>query len=635
MGPARFHCVVAETSEIMAANIKAPPSLSKSSSYISWLKEIEIWQTFTDLEATKQGPAIFLSLEGRARDAVLELEVKQISAADGVDKIIKKLNALYMKDKTQSAYEAYDSFESFKRPNNMPIDEFINEFERLKSRTESYGTSLSSDVLAFRVLKSANLSQAHEQLAKATISDLKYDLMVTQLKKIFSDVTCSSSGSSSVEVKMEPTFHCCGSGNDVCGNIQQSFYGNTNKKGFNKSFMPKPNSSRQNNNYKQKKKGRNPLNEKGEVTRCVICESVNHWASNCPDKVYYSEDQVEDSAEEEPSHQVTLFQSNLITNSQMKVFVSETLNTAVLDSGATANVAGQTWINCYIDSLSNTDRNKVEQYESKASFKFGSDKVFPSLGKIRFPATIGSRHIFIETDVVDTHVPLLLSKEAMKKADTLINFTDDSVTMFGEVQNVYFTKSGHYAVALDDKRKILQDVCKNEIKIILKVDTVDKDDKKAIAHKLHCQFVHPPVEKLVKLISLAGLGDDSSLIRALKEVSHDCKLCKEFRKAPPRPIVAMPLANSFNEVVAMDLKKFKGRWVLHLIDHLTRFSAASYVSSKEPQEIIKKIFKIWVAVFGPPRKFLSDNAGEFINKEFVELCQSFNIVVKTTAAEAP
>ena len=80
--------MVAETSEIMAANIKAPPSLSKSSSYISWLKEIEIWQTFTDLEATKQGPAIFLSLEGRARDAVLELEVKQISAADGVDKII-------------------------------------------------------------------------------------------------------------------------------------------------------------------------------------------------------------------------------------------------------------------------------------------------------------------------------------------------------------------------------------------------------------------------------------------------------------------------------------------------------------------------------------------------------------------
>ena len=48
----------------MALNIKTPPLLSKSTSYDTWLKEIEIWQTFTDLAKTKQGPAIFLSLEG-------------------------------------------------------------------------------------------------------------------------------------------------------------------------------------------------------------------------------------------------------------------------------------------------------------------------------------------------------------------------------------------------------------------------------------------------------------------------------------------------------------------------------------------------------------------------------------------
>ena len=161
----------------MATNIKAPPSLSKSSSYNAWLKEIEIWQAFTDLDPNKQGPAIFLSLEGRAREAVLELQVKQIIDKDGVSKIINKLDELYLKDKTQSAYEAYDAFESFKRPDEMSIDEYINEFERLKSKTESYGSSLSSDVLAYRVLKSVNLSQQHEQLAKATIPELKYDLM--------------------------------------------------------------------------------------------------------------------------------------------------------------------------------------------------------------------------------------------------------------------------------------------------------------------------------------------------------------------------------------------------------------------------------------------------------------------------
>ena len=40
-------------------------------------------------------------------------------------------------------------------------------------------------------------------------------------------------------------------------------------------------------------------------------------------------------------------------------------------------------------------------------------------------------------------------------------------------------------------------------------------------------------------------------------------------------------------------------------------------------------------MYGSPDKFLSDNGGKFINEEFTELCESFNITVKTTGAEAP
>ena len=77
---------------IMASNYKAPPSFSKSTSYDSWLKEIKIWQTFTDLTKPKQGPAIFLTLEGKSREAVLELDVEEISCEGGVNNIITKLD---------------------------------------------------------------------------------------------------------------------------------------------------------------------------------------------------------------------------------------------------------------------------------------------------------------------------------------------------------------------------------------------------------------------------------------------------------------------------------------------------------------------------------------------------------------
>ena len=41
-----------------------PPSLEESTSYDAWLKEISIWQTFTDTDIKKQGLAVFLTLEG-------------------------------------------------------------------------------------------------------------------------------------------------------------------------------------------------------------------------------------------------------------------------------------------------------------------------------------------------------------------------------------------------------------------------------------------------------------------------------------------------------------------------------------------------------------------------------------------
>ena len=133
-----------------------------------------------------------------------------------------------------------------------------------------------------------------------------------------------------------------------------------------------------------------------------------------------------------------------------------------------------------------------------------------------------------------------------------------------------------------------------------------------MASKLHSQFAHPSAEKLIKLISAAGMGDDLALIKAIKDVTYKCDICRSYRKSAAKPIVSMPLANEFNEVVAMDLKFYRGKIILHLIDHVSRFSAAAIVSSKKPNEIIAKIFQVWISVFGPSKRFLHDNGGEFL-----------------------
>ena len=70
----------------MANNNNSPPLLSKSKSYTDWLKLIDIWIKFTNLEPEKQGPVIFLPLEGEAQDGILELDTPLISGRDGLIK---------------------------------------------------------------------------------------------------------------------------------------------------------------------------------------------------------------------------------------------------------------------------------------------------------------------------------------------------------------------------------------------------------------------------------------------------------------------------------------------------------------------------------------------------------------------
>lgn len=84
----------------------------------------------------------------------------------------------------------------------------------------------------------------------------------------------------------------------------------------------------------------------------------------------------------------------------------------------------------------------------------------------------------------------------------------------------------------------------------------------------------------------------------------------------------------------MNLKEFNGRLILHLIDHARKFLAVVFIKSKERQEIIICIFNIWISIFEAPRKFFSDNSGEFSNKDYNEMCELSNNV-KKTSAESP
>ena len=70
--------------------------------------------------------------------------------------------------------------------------------------------------------------------------------------------------------------------------------------------------------------------------------------------------------------------------------------------------------NCYIN-----------KFVGETKFKFGDGETVGSLKSVIIPAQIGNSEIMIQTDVISSELPLLLSKDAMKKANTKIDFTND------------------------------------------------------------------------------------------------------------------------------------------------------------------------------------------------------------------
>ena len=154
------------------------------------------------------------------------------------------------------------------------------------------------------------------------------------------------------------------------------------------------------------------------------------------------------------------------------------------------------------------------------------------------------------------------------------------------------------------------------------------------ALKLHRQFGHTSAEKLNKLVRESNIHD-SSLEDAVIKVSNECDVCRRYKRPGPKPVVSLPLARRFNEVIAMDLKSWGNKYFLVMVDLYTRYCSAVVISNKNASTIINGVFLNWIVFFGVPGKILSDNGGEFNNEEMRSLGEAFNIRIMNTAAESP
>ena len=72
---------------------------------------------------------------------------------------------------------------------------------------------------------------------------------------------------------------------------------------------------------------------------------------------------------------------------------------------------------------------------------------------------------------------------------------------------------------------------------------------------MHRHLDQCSAQKLVNLVCDASV-DDKNLEKALSYVTKNFDTCAKFKKLNPHLIVALPMTNTFNDFVAMDLKSY-------------------------------------------------------------------------------
>ena len=315
--------------------------------------------------------------------------------------------------------------------------------------------------------------------------------------------------------------------------------------------------------------------------------------------------------------------------------LGETIGCAIVDSGCTKTVCGDLWLNTYLDTLSQKDRKAVYSEKSEGIFRFGAGDIFRSNRVVHIPVHIGSLKATLATHVVPCNIPLLLSRKSLNIAAAVLDFKDNTLLIFGEHVTLTISESGHCCLPLS---RPIEECDKPGVQQVMFSTPLSPDDSEDVCRrkvtKLHKQFAHPRPDRLKDLIRKSGCSAPE-ILKIVDAVSQNCDVCTRFAKAPPRPAVGFPLASVFNETVALDLKTFNSGYMLHMIDHATRYSQSCFIRNKQKSTIVKAVIKHWISMFGPPDKFLSDNGGEFVNDEFTEMAEKFNITVLTTAAESP
>ncbi|KAA8494733.1 Retrovirus-related Pol polyprotein from transposon [Porphyridium purpureum] len=244
---------------------------------------------------------------------------------------------------------------------------------------------------------------------------------------------------------------------------------------------------------------------------------------------------------------------------------------------------------------------------------------------IRIPFSDGC---FLEFDVavVDASLPILLGEDVLHTFKISVLRTDGNAIL--QMGNCQITcnklPSGHLEIPIGSEPSIyytLEELC-----------------------TLHKRFGHVSANKLCSLIRKAEGSEAISydLAHQLKDKLKKCGTCQWYSGRRTSYRVAADIETEFNATVGIDflfLQEDPGEGnanmkVLQIACYGTKWTAAAVCTESDAQGVFSCFFRIWISVYGAPRRVKADCETVLTSSDFRNLCLGEGIVVDSIEKEA-
>ena len=250
----------------MMANLISIPTLTGSTNYELWKLQTQAWTVVTELSKEKQAVAVALSLpeddKRKIQEKVFgELELDVLNSENGMGVLFEFLDRYLLEDELMNSWNKFEDFEKFERKHGQNIREYVADFDLKFRKLEKIHVKLPSEILAFKLLRNANLSKHERMLVLTGVNFAEKEKMYRQTKdsliKFMGDLTEEKAGMGP-DVRLEPEWK----------KLARSSY----RKGCDQHCK-----------IGWMKKKLNPLGSDGKTLLCNSCGSYRHLVAECQD----------------------------------------------------------------------------------------------------------------------------------------------------------------------------------------------------------------------------------------------------------------------------------------------------------------------------------------------------------------